>query len=56
MILKISARPLDFVVVQERLSSWGRRDAFISRLDGGGKVDAMVWPNEIVLSRKHYTL
>ena len=55
MTLKISARPLDFEAVQERPSSWGRRDAFISRLDGGGKVDAMVWPNEIILSCKHHT-
>ena len=42
MILEIPARPLDFVTARERPSSKGSRDAFISRLDGVKRVDAMV--------------
>ena len=42
MILKISARPLDFVTARERLFLLGRRDVFISRLDGVKHVEVIV--------------
>ena len=42
MILEIPARPLDFVTARERPSLLGRRDVFISRLDGVKHVEAMV--------------
>ena len=42
MILKIPARPLDFGTARERPSLLGRRDVFISWLDGVKHVEAMV--------------